>query len=275
VIDLKLRFLWESIQEGRKRVPYASSGVVRINYRVEGSGPPLVLQTGFSDSLESWYELGYVAPLSKDYRLILIDARGHGDSDKPHEPEAYSPTHMVGDVVSVLDACDVAETHFYGYSMGGSIGLAMAKLHPERLRSLVAGGACPADDSFPEEVGEQMVTLAQKGAEAFIEVWETQAPISDELKNRLLANDMVALQAAQQNQDFLSVEDVPLSFGEPFLMIMGDQDWSYPAMAKFADRLEPGVLVTLPGLNHLEAFLHSDLVVPVLTRFLTEGAPHP
>jgi pimeloyl-ACP methyl ester carboxylesterase len=179
---------------------------------------------------------------------------------------------MVGDVVSVVDACDVAETRFHGYSMGGGIGLAMAKLHLERLHSLVAGGACPADDSSPEEVGEEMVTLAQKGAEAFIEVWETQAPISDELKARLLINDMLALQAAQQNQDYLSVEEVPFSFGKPFLMIMGDQDWSYAAMANFADRLQPGALVTLSGLNHLEAFLHSEQLVPVLSRFLAEGA---
>jgi pimeloyl-ACP methyl ester carboxylesterase len=93
-------------------MPYASNGGVRINYRLEGTGAPLVLQTGFSDSVESWYELGYVAALAKDYRLILIDARGHGASDKPHEPEAYSPAHMVDDVVAVLDACDVAEAHF-------------------------------------------------------------------------------------------------------------------------------------------------------------------
>jgi pimeloyl-ACP methyl ester carboxylesterase len=149
----------------------------------------------------------------------------------------------------------------------------MAKLRPERLRSLVAGGACPADDGFPAEVGEEMVRLVQKGAEAFIEVWETQAPISDELKARLLVNDMTALLAAQQNQDVLSVADVPSRFGKPFLMIMGDQDWSYPAMAKYAERLEPGVLVTLPGLNHLEAFLRSELVVPVLARFLAGAAP--
>jgi pimeloyl-ACP methyl ester carboxylesterase len=221
---------------------------------VEGTGPPLVLQTGFSESVESWYELGYVAALSKDYRLILIDARGHGDSDKPHEPAGYSPAHMVDDVVSVLDGCDVAESDFYGYSIGGGIGLAMATLHPERLRSLVAGGACPADAAFPEEVGAQMVTSAQKGAEAFIEIWQTQAPISDELKARLLVNDMVALQAAQQNQDSLSVADVPFTCGKPLLMIKGDQDWSFPAMARYADPLEPGVLVGLPGLNHLEAF---------------------
>ena len=59
-------------------MPYANNQEVRIHYRVEGDGIPLVLQHGFSDSLESWYEMGYVEPLKHDYRLILIDARGHG-----------------------------------------------------------------------------------------------------------------------------------------------------------------------------------------------------
>jgi pimeloyl-ACP methyl ester carboxylesterase len=67
--------------------------------------------------------------------LILVDARGHGGSDKPHDPAAYSPTAMVGDLLSVLDACGVPKTHFYGHSMGGGIGLQTAKLSPQRLRS--------------------------------------------------------------------------------------------------------------------------------------------
>ena len=66
------------------------------HYRVEGDGQPLVLQHGFTDSLETWYDTGYVNGLKRQYWLILIDARGHGASDKPHEPDvtgrAASPT---------------------------------------------------------------------------------------------------------------------------------------------------------------------------------------
>src|SRR5215831_12825221 len=67
---------------------YVKSQGLRIHYHVEGHGPPLVCQHGFGDSLKSWYELGYVDALKDEYRLVLIDARGHGTSDKPHEPEA-------------------------------------------------------------------------------------------------------------------------------------------------------------------------------------------
>lgn len=65
-------------------MPAAKSQGVRIHYQLEGEGPPVVLQHGFTDSLESWYELGYVDALKTDYKLILVDARGHGASEKPH-----------------------------------------------------------------------------------------------------------------------------------------------------------------------------------------------
>ncbi len=64
-------------------MPYADNGRVRIHYQVEGEGPALVLQYGFTESLGDWYETGYIEPLRPDFRLILIDARGHGASAPP------------------------------------------------------------------------------------------------------------------------------------------------------------------------------------------------
>jgi pimeloyl-ACP methyl ester carboxylesterase len=103
-------------------MPYANNQGIRIHYRVEGVGAPLVLQHGYSDSVESWYELGYVAALQPTYQLILIDARGHGASDKPHDPAAYEMQHNVADILAVLDTCKVPTVHFFGYSMGGQRG---------------------------------------------------------------------------------------------------------------------------------------------------------
>ena len=102
-------------------MPYAHNGSVRIHYQVEGRGPALVLQHGFTESLVDWHESGYVEALRRDYRLILIDARGHGASDKPHHPDAYVLNRRVADVVAVLDALDIAKALYWGYSMGGWI----------------------------------------------------------------------------------------------------------------------------------------------------------
>ncbi len=70
---------------------YASNRGVRIHYQVEGDGPPLVLQHGLFWSVAGWSRVGYVDALKPHYRLILIDARGHGVSDKPHDGTGIDP----------------------------------------------------------------------------------------------------------------------------------------------------------------------------------------
>lgn len=67
-------------------MPYANNQGVQIYYQVTGNGSPLVLQHGFSASIADWYIFGYVEKLHNNHRLILVDARGHGASDKLHDP---------------------------------------------------------------------------------------------------------------------------------------------------------------------------------------------
>src|ERR1700726_2295119 len=104
-------------------MPYTGNQGVRIHYRIEGAGLPLVLQHGFTRSLEDWKSCGYIARLKSDYQVILIDARGHGQSDKPRDPEAYRLEKRVGDVVvAVLNDLGIGKAHYWGYSMGGWLG---------------------------------------------------------------------------------------------------------------------------------------------------------
>lgn len=100
-------------------MPFANNDGIRIHYHVEGSGPPVVLHAGFTVDLEAWYEWGYVDALRPEYRLILIDPRGHGKSDKPHDPAAYEMSLRAGDVLAVLDNLGLQQAHYIGYSMGG------------------------------------------------------------------------------------------------------------------------------------------------------------
>src|SRR5262245_8441026 len=131
-------------------MPYARNGGVRIHYEVDGHGPPLVLQHGFTHSLKRWYMHGYVDTLRHDYQLVLVDARGHGGSDKPHDPDAYGLTAGVGDVVAVLDDLHLDRATFWGYSMGGRIGFGLAKYAPERITTFVIGGQHPYERRLPE-----------------------------------------------------------------------------------------------------------------------------
>jgi pimeloyl-ACP methyl ester carboxylesterase len=124
-------------------MPYANNAGIRIHYEIEGNGPALVLQHGFTQSLEGWTRCGYVASLRPKYRTILIDARGHGGSDKPHDESSYALDRRVADVTTVLDAEGIEKAHFWGYSMGGWISFGMAKYAPQRVHALIIGGSHP------------------------------------------------------------------------------------------------------------------------------------
>jgi pimeloyl-ACP methyl ester carboxylesterase len=246
-------------------MPYTTHQGVRIHYRVEGEGPPLVIQHGFTDSMETWYEVGYVAAWQNTFQLILVDARGHGHSDKPHDPDAYGMESMVGDVVAVLEALHVPKTHYIGYSMGGWIGYGMAKYASERLFSLMIGGAHPYKQ--PPESYDQRIQNLQRGTEAIPEGWD--APVPPALRARLLANDLEACIAnLTKRRESPGLDDVLPTLRIPWLLYVGEADGPYAPMQACCKLIPQVTFVSFPGLNHVETLFHSELVVPHVTRFL-------
>nr|WP_246314852.1 alpha/beta hydrolase [Kineococcus aurantiacus] len=110
-----------------------------------GTGPgahPVLLHHGFSASaLVEWPRTGLVhALLTAGRRVLALDARGHGGSDKPHDPARYGEARMAADVVDVLDALDVPVVDLVGYSMGSVVSLLVASAHPGRVHRLAVGG---------------------------------------------------------------------------------------------------------------------------------------
>jgi pimeloyl-ACP methyl ester carboxylesterase len=243
-------------------MPYANNNGVRIHYQMEGDGPPLVLQHGFSDSLESWYELGYVDGLKKWYRLILVDARGHGASDKPHDFTAYARDLMVADIVAVLRELSLSSAHYFGYSMGGRIGFGMAQYAPEWVSSLILGGAGGDGQS---RIGDGFrIGLKKGGAEGIPALWG--APLPPSLNARLIRNDVEALDACRtDNQGFAAV--LP-TMTMPCLVYAGSADQSYSVVEATVAEMPNVTFFTLPGLGHAEGFLHSELVLPRVLEFL-------
>lgn len=119
---------------------FFDSAGVRIRYQVEGEGPPVVLIHGYTASGDTnWRIPGTIALLSPEYRVITIDNRGHGKSDKPEDAAAYG-ANMAEDIVRLLDHLQIEKAHLAGYSMGGMITLKVAATHPERMYSGMIGG---------------------------------------------------------------------------------------------------------------------------------------
>ena len=246
-------------------MPYADNGSVRIHCEVEGEGPPLVLQHGFSESVVDWYETGYVKALKPDYRLILIDARGHGDSDKPHDPEAYLLNRRVGDVTAVLDALDIATAVYWGYSMGGWIGFGMANYAKERVRALVIGGQHPYSRSLVALRQLVQRGIAQ-GSGAFVAgMEEIFGPESAERKERLLSADLKAYLALVQDRPGL--DDILPTMLMPCCLYAGEVDPIYPEVEECSRHIPLATFFSLPGLNHCDAYTRSELVLPRVTGF--------
>lgn len=112
-----------------------------IGYDVLGEGEAVIMHHGFaSDAKTNFVRPGVAGAVVESGRtVVLIDARGHGSSSKPHDPAAYSSGVFVSDVRRLLDVLDLAAAHFVGYSMGAFIGMRLAPAD-ERVCSLVLGG---------------------------------------------------------------------------------------------------------------------------------------
>jgi len=123
-------------------MPYADNDGVQIFYKEEGEGPSIVLQHGLAGTHLDWSRgADYIGALRDEYHLIALDARGRGKSDKLYAPEDYAMEYMVGDITAILDEIGLEKAHFWGYSMGGRIGLAAGVYAPDRFSSLIIGGA--------------------------------------------------------------------------------------------------------------------------------------
>lgn len=92
---------------------------IRMHYRDGGNGKPILFVAGFSATVDTWnYQ---VLDLHDRYRCVCVDLRGHGKSDKPYSDYTYD--EMCGDVRAFLDALDLQDVTFVGWSMGAGVGL--------------------------------------------------------------------------------------------------------------------------------------------------------
>lgn len=164
-----------------------SSDGVQIAFETMGSGPPLVLLHGFFGDRTTWRSVGYVDALADSHRLVLIDARGHGGSEAPHDVDSYRIDRQVEDVTAVLDELNISRAAFWGASMGGIIGLNLLARHPERLTGLIVGGA-HADRvaAAPGEVQREAELFAVQGTAPFIDVLERQSSLPEWMRAAML-----------------------------------------------------------------------------------------
>ncbi|WP_316354946.1 alpha/beta hydrolase [Devosia sp.] len=123
-------------------MPQFQSDGLSLAYQSFGEGFPVLCIHGFASSGKvNWVETGWVETLTRaGYRAITLDNRGHGDSDKPTDPELYYPALMAKDAVALLDHLGIERAVILGYSMGARISAFMAYAHEDRVACAIFGG---------------------------------------------------------------------------------------------------------------------------------------
>lgn len=254
-------------------MPYVNNQGINIHYQIEGndSDPPLLLHHGFTQNLTRWQLVGYVEELKSSYQLILVDARGHGESDKPYDSEAYELELRVSDVVAVLDELKLEKVHFWGFSMGGRIGFGIANYAPSRVLSYIIGGSHPYGRKIPVDAPKLDGSDPQAFAEGFFKrIGVDLNSIPEKVKENLFENDFRALAAAIG--DYPSLEDILATIDVPCLIYCGGVDRNYSQALQSSEQIPNCSFVTLDGLNHAQAFNQSEHILRHVKNFLEQVA---
>lgn len=264
---------------------FFDSAGIRIRYIEEGWGEPVVLVHGYtSDAEAQWTRTGVLQALATRYRVIALDARGHGRSGKPHDPAQYGP-EMGFDILRLLDYLDITRAHIVGYSMGAHIVAQLATTHPERFLTATLGGA-PGRFSWSLEDQQRVEREAAEMEQALLRsqtlrLWPHGEPLPSEERIRelsaaqLTGQDPRALAAVRRSNPAQVVTLAQISaVTVPMLGVVGTAD---PYLSQFLElkAVMPQLdLVTIEAASHSSAPGRPEFSQAVLA-FLRAHSPRP
>ncbi len=263
-------------------MPYGENALdaSRVYFEDDGGGGTLVvLLGGFLDPVEfvrSSPIARALQGLPEEFRLVYVDHRGHGRSDKPHDPQAYAMPLRVADVVAVLDELDIVRAHFIGISWGGRLCFGIGEHAPGRVRSLVTIGQHPytidPDGPLARVVGEAMAASREQGIEALVKAFEAIAGRYPEpVRAVYLASDAAAMQAAWRAAMAEGPVSVDLgAWGVRCLICVAADDVDFFDQARrAAEEIPNAEFVAIGGTDHLGVDTAPvDTILPAVLRTL-------
>ncbi|WBM80418.1 alpha/beta fold hydrolase [Cryobacterium breve] len=233
------------------RYVYSADGVNLATYEFGDPAHPTVLAVhGFASSaVANWHATGWTRDLLRaGFHVIAIDQRGHGLSDKPHSPSAYSMDTLVADVQQVLDAYLLDEVVYAGYSLGARVGWQAARELEGRIVRAVLGG-------IPD--GDPLTRFQVADARAHI---EHGAEVGDRLTGAYLTmakalpgNDLGALVALVEGMRGGPQPGADNAPPQPLLFATGSEDRILEASRALAEATPAGSFFEIPGRNHFNA----------------------
>jgi pimeloyl-ACP methyl ester carboxylesterase len=247
---------------------------VGIHYEVHGEGPPLLLTHGYSSTSAMWH--GQVDALAKDHTLILWDMRGHGQSDYPDDPAAYSEDLTIGDMAAILDAVGARRAIIGGLSLGGYMSLAFCRAHPQRTRALLiidTGPGFKKDDARAAWNARAMATADRLDREG-LEMLKSSTRERATASHRDASGLARAARGMLTQRDARVIELLP-DIKVPALIVVGADDTPFLAASDYMAAKIPGAQkVVIPAAGHAvnidqpKAFV--DAVLPFLKNLPAE-----
>ncbi|MDH5404793.1 MAG: alpha/beta hydrolase [Candidatus Heimdallarchaeota archaeon] len=246
---------------------FTNNNDVKIYYTVEGHGDPLVLLHGGMMDHSYFYKFGYVPVLKDSFKLILIDMRGHGNSDKPLDAKGYSLKLFADDIICVLDALKVDKCNVYGFSLGGWMVHSLAKYYPNRLNSIILCDGVPGSKD-----GQTFQAIAKNFD-------ETLKPISQYqlIKEIISTFDRQPIKAianwmeSEIDKIITEVDSIIDDIKVPTLLFMSHHEQNtdeYRLIKKSEKTIEKSRLIHFEDYSHFDIFEKSENITPHIIKFL-------
>ncbi|MFN7085976.1 MAG: 3-oxoadipate enol-lactonase [Burkholderiales bacterium] len=254
---------------------------IEINYEIAGEGPWVTLSHSLACNLHMWDD--QMAALTRKYRVLRFDTRGHGRSDAP--PGPYTLEQLADDVKGMLDALGIAKTHWIGLSMGGMIGETFALKYPGVFRSMVLADTTARRPPNADQMWSERIKLAQEqGMEALVEStlvrWFTEpyrntrrdvmTRIGNDIRSTPVAGFIGCCQAIAKVDLLDRLKEIEC----PALVLVGDQDHGTPPeMARAIHENLPGSeLRIIAGAAHLSNIEQAEVFNQAVLAFLDKVA---
>ena len=246
---------------------YLDRDGVQIFYEASGAGVPVLLTHGYTATAEMWR--GQLGPLASQFQVIVWDMRGHGRSDSPDDPAAYSEEATVGDMAAILDACGAQRAVIGGLSLGGYMSLAFNLAHPERVAALMlfdTGPGFKKDEARADwnAMAERYATSFEKrgldalggGAEVRVSTHRSPQGLAHAARGMLVQRDGSVISSLPQIE-------------VPTLVLVGADDKMFLAGTDYmASRIPNATKVALAGAGHAANIDQPDAFNAAVVDFL-------